>query len=173
MTNLGSFAAAAYQTWLSLETQAKANEELRQSALPLQRFASIVESSDDAIVSKNLDGIITSWNRGAQRLFGYTADEAVGKPITMLIPADQPDEEPRILERIRRGERIDHMKPSAGAKMAAWSIFRSPYPRSGRRRVRLSARQRSRGTSVSADGRRNSRTFCFAKCATVSRTCSP
>jgi PAS domain S-box-containing protein len=107
MTNLGSFAAAAYQTWLSLETQAQANEELRQSALTLQRFASIVESSDDAIVSKNLDGIITSWNRGAQHLFGYTAEETIGKPVTMLIPADHLDEERGILERIRRGERVD------------------------------------------------------------------
>ena len=81
---------------------------MRQSALTLQRFASIVESSDDAIVSKNLDGIITSWNGGAQRLFGYTAEEAIGKPITMLMSADQFDEEAGILERIRRGERIDH-----------------------------------------------------------------
>jgi PAS domain S-box-containing protein len=108
MTNLGSFAAAAYQSWLSLKAEAKANEGLLQSVLTLQRFAAIVESSDDAIVSKNLDGIITSWNPGAQRLFGYTADEAIGKPITMLIPADQLDEEPEILRRIRRGERIDH-----------------------------------------------------------------
>jgi len=108
MTNLRSFAAAAYQTWLSLKAEAKANEELRQSALTAQRFAAIVESSDDAIVSKDLDGIITSWNRGAERLFGYTAEEAIGKPITMLIPADQSDEEPGILARIRRGERVDH-----------------------------------------------------------------
>ena len=108
MTNLGSFAAAAYQTWLSLKVEAKANEELQQSALTLQRLAFIVESSDDAIVSKDLDGIITSWNRGAEHLFGYTAEETIGRPVTMLIPADQLDEEPGILERIRRGERIDH-----------------------------------------------------------------
>ena len=72
------------------------------------QLASIVESSDDAIVSKDLNGVITSWNRGAERLFGYTADEIVGKPVTILIPADRHDEEPEILGRIRRGERIDH-----------------------------------------------------------------
>jgi PAS domain S-box-containing protein len=71
-----------------------------------QRLASIVESSDDAIVSKDLNGIITSWNDGARRLFGYTAEEAIGKSITMLIPADRESEEPGILERIRRGDRI-------------------------------------------------------------------
>jgi len=71
-------------------------------------LAAIVESSDDAIVSKNLDGIITSWNRGAERVFGYTAEEAIGRSITMLIPEDRPDEEPGILARVRRGERVDH-----------------------------------------------------------------
>jgi PAS domain S-box-containing protein len=71
-------------------------------------LASIVDSSDDAIVSKDLDGVIVSWNRGAERIFGYAADEVVGKPITILIPPDLQDEEPRILEHIRRGERIDH-----------------------------------------------------------------
>ncbi len=71
-------------------------------------LASIVESSDDAILSKDLDGVITSWNKGAERLFGYTADEAVGKPVIMLIPLDRQDEETAILERIKRGERIDH-----------------------------------------------------------------
>lgn len=72
------------------------------------RLASIVEFSDDAIISKNLEGVINSWNAGAQRLFGYTAEEAIGESITMLIPPERFDEEPRILERIRRGDRIDH-----------------------------------------------------------------
>ena len=68
----------------------------------------MLSSSDDAILSKDLNGIITSWNKGAERLFGYTAKEAVGKSVTMLIPADRQDEEPAILDRIRRGERTDH-----------------------------------------------------------------
>ncbi len=72
------------------------------------RLASIVEFSDDAIISKDLKGVINSWNAGAQRLFGYTAEEAIGKPITVLIPPERRDEEPGILDRIRRGERIDH-----------------------------------------------------------------
>jgi len=76
----------------------------------LQSLASIVETSDDAIVSKDLDGIITSWNRGAERIFGYTAKEAVGQPITILIPVDRQSEEREILTRIRRGERIDHFE---------------------------------------------------------------
>jgi PAS domain S-box-containing protein len=76
----------------------------------LQQLASIVQSSDDAIVSKNLDGIITSWNKGAERIFGYTAEEAIGQPITMVIPQDRQDEERTILTRIRRGERIDHFE---------------------------------------------------------------
>ena len=71
-------------------------------------LAAIVESSDDAIVTKNLDGIITSWNKGAEWLFGYTAAEAVGMPVFMLIPEDRRDEEPDILSRIRQGQRIDH-----------------------------------------------------------------
>jgi PAS domain S-box-containing protein len=74
------------------------------------QLASIVESSDDAIVSKDLDGNITTWNRGAERLFGYSAEEAVGKPILILIPPDRVDEEPGILARIRNGERIDHFE---------------------------------------------------------------
>jgi PAS domain S-box-containing protein len=74
----------------------------------LQRLAAIVESSDDAIISKDLNGIIMSWNRGAELLFGYSANEAVGKPVSMLIPADRQNEEPEILGRIRRGEHIDH-----------------------------------------------------------------
>jgi PAS domain S-box-containing protein len=76
----------------------------------LRMLASIVESSDDAIVSKNLDGIITSWNTGAERVFGYTAEEAIGQPITIVIPQDRQGEEREILTRIRRGERIDHFE---------------------------------------------------------------
>jgi PAS domain S-box-containing protein len=83
-------------------TERKRNEEAAQS------LAAIVESSDDAILSTDATGVIRSWNAGARRLFGYEADETVGKPVTMLIPADRHDEEPMILERIRRGERIEH-----------------------------------------------------------------
>ena len=73
-------------------------------------LASIVESSGDAIVSKNLDGIITSWNKAAERIFGYSASEAIGQPITLVIPEDRQSEEIEILTRIRRGERIDHFE---------------------------------------------------------------
>jgi PAS domain S-box-containing protein len=71
-------------------------------------LASIVEFSDDAIISKNLDSIITSWNKGAEQLFGYLAEEAIGKPVTILIPPDRQDEELVIIERIRRGAHIEH-----------------------------------------------------------------
>jgi len=71
-------------------------------------LAAIVESSDDAILSKDLKGIITSWNPGAERLFGYKAKEAIGKPGTLLIPPNLKDEEPQILARIARGEKVDH-----------------------------------------------------------------
>jgi PAS domain S-box-containing protein len=71
-------------------------------------LAALIESADDAIISKTLDGIITSWNNGAQRIFGYTAEEAIGNPVTMLIPPDHIDEEPAILARLRAGERIEH-----------------------------------------------------------------
>jgi PAS domain S-box-containing protein len=71
-------------------------------------LAAIIESANDAIISKTLDGIITSWNNGAQRIFGYTADEVIGKPVTILIPAGHEDEEPAILARLRAGKRIEH-----------------------------------------------------------------
>jgi PAS domain S-box-containing protein len=73
-----------------------------------QRIASIVESSDDAIISKDLNGTILSWNDGAGRLFGYAAHEMIGKSITILIPSERRDEEPGIINRIARGERVDH-----------------------------------------------------------------
>ena len=73
-----------------------------------QRLASIVECSADAIISKDLNGIIATWNKGAEQIFGYEAEEVVGKPITILIPPERQDEEPDILARIKQGERIEH-----------------------------------------------------------------
>jgi PAS domain S-box-containing protein len=81
---------------------------LREGEQQSRWLAAIVESSDDSIVSIDLDGIITSWNNGAERIFGYFAEEVVGKPNTILIPPDRYDEELGILERIRRGERVEH-----------------------------------------------------------------
>jgi PAS domain S-box-containing protein len=88
----------------------EAIEAVRQAGRDASLLASIVESSDDAIVSKDLDGIIVSWNQGAERLFGYTAAEAIGQSITMLIPPDRIEEEPKILARLRRGDRVDHFE---------------------------------------------------------------
>ena len=83
-------------------------DDRKESEIANAFLAAIVRSSDDAIISKDLNGMITSWNRGAQQMFGYTAQEAIGQPVTMLMPPDRLDEEPGILERIRSGERIEH-----------------------------------------------------------------
>ncbi|HEV2400017.1 MAG TPA: PAS domain S-box protein [Candidatus Sulfotelmatobacter sp.] len=83
-------------------TERKRSEQFRF------RHAAIVESSKDAIISKSLDGVITSWNTGAQKMFGYAEAEVLGKPVTILIPPELQDEEPRILQRLRSGERIEH-----------------------------------------------------------------
>jgi PAS domain S-box-containing protein len=85
-----------------------ARTDLRAEGEVAARLAAIVESSDDAIVGKSLEGIVTSWNRGAERLFGYTADEMVGQSILRIIPSDRQDEFSTILGTIRRGERVDH-----------------------------------------------------------------
>jgi len=82
--------------------------ERKQAEEISARLAAIVESSEDAIISKDLDGVITSWNRGAERIFGYTASEVIGHPVTMLFPPNHPNEEPGILQRIRRGESVEH-----------------------------------------------------------------
>jgi PAS domain S-box-containing protein len=82
--------------------------ERKQAEHAAQRLVAVVDSSQDAIVSKDLNGVVTTWNRGAEQLFGYTADEMIGKPITTLIPPDRHNEEVSILERIRRGECVDH-----------------------------------------------------------------
>src|SRR5688572_19779610 len=79
---------------------------------PIERghLARVIESSDDAIVSKDLDGIIRSWNRAAERVFGYTADEAVGRSIRMIIPEDRQSEEDSVLARIREGNSVNHFE---------------------------------------------------------------
>jgi PAS domain S-box-containing protein len=84
--------------------------ERRGAIMGRLRLASIVESSDDAIISKNLDGTILSWNQGAERLYGYNAEEVIGKPISLLIPTDHPDELPGIMARLKRGERLGHFE---------------------------------------------------------------
>jgi PAS domain S-box-containing protein len=82
--------------------------DLKGGELARYWLTAIIESADDAIVSKTLDGIITSWNNGAEQLFGYTPEEAIGQPILMLIPPGHDDEEPAIIARLRRGERVEH-----------------------------------------------------------------
>jgi PAS domain S-box-containing protein len=85
-------------------TQRKQAEEAQA------RLAAVITSSDDSIISMTLDGVVTSWNFGAERMYGYTADEMIGQTTRTLLPPGRPDEEPAILERIRRGERIDHFE---------------------------------------------------------------
>ncbi len=87
-----------------------ASEMLTDIAIANAFLASIIESSDDAIIGKTLEGIILSWNRGAERIFGYTEREAIGQSILLIIPKDRHNEEADILSRIRSGERIDHFE---------------------------------------------------------------
>lgn len=96
LESMAEFASAAYQSVRFSESR--------------NRIAAIVESSDDAIVSKDLNGIIQSWNPGAQRIFGYSPAEAIGRPITIIIPPELQQEERDILDRLRKGERIDHFE---------------------------------------------------------------
>ena len=111
-------------------TERKQLEAAIRESDPRMRFlASTVENSDDAIVSKSLDGIITSWNKGAEHVFGYAAEEAIGQPITILIPKDRQNEEREILTHIRRGEGIVHFETVRQRKhgsLIAVSITVSP-----------------------------------------------
>ena len=84
--------------------------ERRQAEEERDRLAAIVESSEDAIIGKTLDGVITSWNGGACRLYGYSAEEAIGKPVAFLVPPDRPDELPEILSRLRAGQKVAHLE---------------------------------------------------------------
>src|SRR2546425_8596630 len=85
-------------------------DDQREAELSRLRLAAIVESSDDVIISKTLDGVITSWNGAAERLFGWTAAEAIGQHITLIVPDDRRAEENEVLARLRRGERVDHFE---------------------------------------------------------------
>jgi PAS domain S-box-containing protein len=98
--------------------------EVRLAQEAPARLAAIVEYSEDAIISKDINGVITSWNKGAQNLFGYTADETIGQPVTMLIPPERVDEEPEILARIRKGEPIEHYERCADERTASSSTSR-------------------------------------------------
>jgi PAS domain S-box-containing protein len=124
MSSLGKFASSAYQIHASLDALQFQMGEREKAETALRRdfaeraeagraaglLAAIVDSSDDAIISKNLDGVITSWNKSAERLFGHTAQEAIGQHITLIIPPDRLGEETTILERLKRGERVDHFE---------------------------------------------------------------
>ncbi len=173
-----------HPTGIDITERKRIETALYESEQRLRWLASIVESSDDAIVSKNLDGIITSWNTGAERIFGYTAEEAIGQPITIVIPRDRQDEERVILTRIRRGERIDHfetvrqhkhgslivvsitvspVKTADGKIVGASKIARiSPSRSAARRRSRRSRKRRSTAARI-----------CWRACRRLSRFPKP
>jgi PAS domain S-box-containing protein len=106
----------AVNTLVDITERHQAEQRIRESESRYRGIAAIVESSQDAVLTKNLDGVIMSWNHGARLLFGYTAEEVIGKPVTILIPAERLDEETIILARIRRGERIDHYETTRQRK---------------------------------------------------------
>ena len=112
------------QLLVSSVRQHELTEQAQKAEAAAAHLAAIVSSSGDAIISKDLQGIIQTFNKVAQRLFGYTAEEAIGKPATLLIPADRIDEETGILERIGRAKRSIAMKPCASARMEFWLTFR-------------------------------------------------
>ena len=118
-TNRGKFILSAIR---DISDRKRVDEELRRATEELHRrtaeqlgeyrarLASIVDSSEDAIIGKDLDGTITSWNRGAENIYGYTPEEAMGKNISLLAPSDRPDEIPGILAKIGRGETVEHLE---------------------------------------------------------------
>ena len=131
-------------------TDLKRAEEIRL------RYAAIVESSHDAIIAKNLDGVISAWNAAAQRMFGYTEEEAIGQPITMIIPPELYDEEHDILRRVRAGERIEHyetVRVTKAGKRIDVSLTISPLRDPGRQDHRmLQDRTRHHGDQAGRGG---------------------
>jgi PAS domain S-box-containing protein len=126
---------AVARVWPLLE-RAQIEDTLRKSEETLSRIAAVIEFSNDAIISKSLDGIITSWNAGAERIFGYTAEEIIGKSILTLIPADLQKEEPVIIAQLKKGERIEHfetVRVTKGGRKIDISLTVSPVKdRSGK-----------------------------------------
>jgi PAS domain S-box-containing protein len=110
MVSLGAFTSSAYQIVGSLDALKFQEIERDNARRATGLLAAIVDSSDDAIISKGLDGVITSWNKSAEWMFGYSAAEAIGQHITLIVPSERQDEEVAILERLRRGERLDHFE---------------------------------------------------------------
>jgi len=114
--NASGALTGAVNTLVDITDRYQAEQRIRESETRYRGIAAIVESSEDAVLTKNLDGVITSWNHGARRLFGYTAEEVIGKPVTILIPQERLDEETIILARVRRGERAEHYETSRQRK---------------------------------------------------------
>ena len=141
-----------------------ANAEVPDYSVQLALLAAIVASSDDAIVSKTLEGCILTWNAGATRIFGYQAGEAVGQPITIIIPPDLREEERQILEKVRRGERIDHfdtMRVAKDGRRIPISLTVSPIRDSrgtiiGASKVARDISDRKRAEQISAESERQS-----------------
>jgi PAS domain S-box-containing protein len=118
-TRVAAIVSASRSALRARERQYQVRNQLEERERHLQTQAllgAIVASSDDAIVSKDLEGIILTWNAGAERLFGYSAEEVIGRPITLLIPPERHDEEAGLLRQLRRGERIDHFETVRVAK---------------------------------------------------------
>jgi PAS domain S-box-containing protein len=119
------------------------------------RLASIIDSSEDAIVGKSLDGTITSWNKGAERIYGYTGEQVIGQNISILAPADRPDEIPQILEQIRRGESVEHfesVRVTKDGRRLNVSISVSPIREAGGRVTGASAIARDITAQKQAEG---------------------
>jgi PAS domain S-box-containing protein len=161
-----------YPTGVDISERKRVEADLQDSEQRLRYVAAIVESSDDAIVSKNLDGIITSWNRGAERIFGYTAEEAVGQSIMIVIPEDRQNEEREILTRIRRGKRIDHfetVRQRRHGSLINVSLTVSPVKNAEGKIIGASKIARD----VTEQKRSQERIATLAREADAARTCSP